>query len=243
MSLIRIDPRYGKADVKLIYWTSAGGSSVGVLLGLLMILPAGTVGWFFLGLAHAIPIGVIMRRTLYPAKTTASIAILASLFPVWGLFVGMLGGWIAGPLVASVLWGVVLWLLTRSFFVFLSLFVLGLVTSAIGYLMVIFDLYPGWYGSEMVGASVVAWHIGMGFLLPAIFLNHPGKLARSLDGPVCSLCGYSLMGLPAEVVCPECGQSRRCVNCGYPLEGIAWNSVCPECGTPRYVTAALLEKS
>lgn len=68
----------------------------------------------------------------------------------------------------------------------------------------------------------------------------------------CASCGYDLVGLPVEGVCPECSFSVRssmvrhggrraapvrrvdraeCVGCGYDLRGLPLDAVCPECAT------------
>ncbi|MCL4743073.1 MAG: hypothetical protein KJZ54_12825 [Phycisphaerales bacterium] len=79
----------------------------------------------------------------------------------------------------------------------------------------------------------------------------------------CASCGYDLVGLPVDGVCPECSLSVRasmvrygrrhagplrrvdaaeCVACGYDLRGLRVDAVCPECGTPieRSMRGALL---
>jgi hypothetical protein len=54
----------------------------------------------------------------------------------------------------------------------------------------------------------------------------------------CAGCGYNLRGLPADGVCPRCGQAVSesvphpcCADCGYDLHGLPEDGACPECGS------------
>ncbi len=71
----------------------------------------------------------------------------------------------------------------------------------------------------------------------------------------CASCGYDLVGLAEDGVCPECGlriaasiarylerglhaaalrpvvRSRGCIGCGYELRGLPVEGMCPECGS------------
>ena len=53
----------------------------------------------------------------------------------------------------------------------------------------------------------------------------------------CTQCNYSLVGLPEDSPCPECGFLHQkaddfvvCSQCGYYLAGLKLDSACPECG-------------
>ncbi len=53
----------------------------------------------------------------------------------------------------------------------------------------------------------------------------------------CTQCSYSLVGLPDDSPCPECGFLHQkaddfvvCSHCGYYLAGLKLDSACPECG-------------
>lgn len=93
-----------------------------------------------------------------------------------------------------------------------------------------------------------------------------GQVRLLSYGVPCAACGYDLVGLPVDGVCPECslsvvasmvrygrrhaGPLRRvdvaeCVACGYDLRGLRVDAVCPECGTPieRSMRGALLRNA
>ena len=71
--------------------------------------------------------------------------------------------------------------------------------------------------------------------LPRLPAVQPAIIA---DDCLCAGCGYNLRGLPADGVCPRCGQATsasiphlRCADCGYDLHSLPEDGTCPECGT------------
>ena len=160
-----------------------------------------------IGFAHLI---VFLPAMLYSEQRWYNIvtaSILCVLFPIWGGFVGLVTVGIAAPLVCSMIWGGVLVAALRRPIAFPTMLVVGLISNGILFFPV--KLSGGQYGLDpdaQFGMTFYAWYIAMLFAVPFVMHHkHIPPRPRFSGKDICPACGYSLVGLGREPVCPECG--------------------------------------
>ncbi len=163
-----------------------------------------------IGFAHLVvffPAMVYVGQRWYNIITAS---ILSILFPIWGGFVGLITMGIAAPFACSMIWGAVLVAALRRPMAFPVMLVVGIVSNGILFIPV--EVAPGKYGvnmEEQLVTTYYVWYVSMLVAMPIImhYKITPARPKYAGDD-VCDNCGYSLEGLDAQPVCPECGTVR-----------------------------------
>lgn len=111
----------------------------------------------------------------------------------------------------SVIWGIVLCIALRRTAFIPYLIIVGLVTTVCMFLAMKYDWTVTRQSNDYMGltASILTWHILMLIALPLCLRYRPRPWPYVWHHPrICRICGYSLVGLDHDAVCPECGNAR-----------------------------------
>lgn len=163
-----------------------------------------------IGFAHLIVFLPAMVHTGQRWYNVITASILCILFPIWGGVVGLITVGIAAPFACSMIWGAVLVAALRRPMAFPVMLVVGIVSNGILFFPV--EVAPSKYGAnieEQLVTTLYAWYVSMLVAMPIIMqykITPPRPKYSGED--VCHNCGYSLEGLDAQPVCPECGTVR-----------------------------------
>ena len=165
------------------------------------------IAYMATGLVHLIVLVPSLQITGVRTRVLVCTSLLCALFPLWGFIIGIPCVTTWATLMCSFIWGLVLMVtLRRPAAVVVMLFV-GLGAN----LALVFS--ESFSGSDMLyepfgqlAPAYSAWYVLMFFAMPLIMYFKPAP--RYKGDKVCPACGYSLEGLDAQPVCPECGTVR-----------------------------------
>ena len=192
----------------LIWKMSALSTLLGITIALVLNDPIGGYGVFLLGFAH----GVVFIPTMIADRCGRGKTVIASIlcitYPLWGFLVGMMVFSVAAPFVESFAWGlVVAWALNRPW-VILVFTIVGVLSNVS--LIVVLDFDLGSRADWGIPQTVGMWYLIVLPVFPLIirFIPKSTDIPNPFD---CVHCGYSLLGLPKDTPCPECGSPRPSV--------------------------------
>lgn len=160
-----------------------------------------------LGLAHLIAILPAMFYSEQRWYNILSTSVLCVLFPLWGSIVGLFTMGLGAPLACSLIWGLVIMAALRRKAAFGIMLLVGAVSS-----LLLFVPSASVMKSEDTAflVSICGWHISMAFALPWIMSCKVTPPRPKYTGEnICPHCGYSLVELPLDLPCPECGHPRE----------------------------------
>jgi len=195
-----------ESDRQTIWAASIASTALGVTIAIWMLQSSDSISVAFLGIAHALAFvpAMVIAKVKRWKMTVASLVCIT--FPVWGFtFLGALTGAIGAPIANGVIWGgFVAWVFGRPSAIVVFV-VIGIVTNAALFgLMSFYNMMVNQDGgfAETVGL----WYI---LTLPAfpIILGLLPMETNDTPKDQCAFCGYSLVGLPEDVPCPECGHA------------------------------------
>ena len=188
-----------------MWMLAALSTALGVIIAVLMNLPGLGSVFFFLGIAHGavfIPTMIIDGCSIW--KTVVA-GVLCTTFPVWGISGGILLFSITTPFADSFVWGfVVAWALGRPRMI-LVFFVVGVLSNLS--LFMIMDFQLGSSSDWGISQTIGVWYVILLPVFPMILRLHP-KPDAVPNPDECMYCGYSLVGLPKDLPCPECGREN-----------------------------------
>ena len=189
-------------------------SAVSVFVGCSLIYLTSLENFYsfqLLGLAHLVVFLPAMLYTPHRVLNVIIASLLCALFPVWGVIVGVLTVGIGAPLTCSAVWGFIAMIVLRRIAAFWIILLVGVISNVV-------LLLPG---GGVVGpnqrdlddtfiTALYIWYVLMLFAMPWIMSIAPTLPKSQCKGDlVCHECGYSLIDLPQELPCPECGSARE----------------------------------
>lgn len=165
------------------------------------------IAYMATGLAHLIVLVPSLQITGVRTRVFVCSSLLCALFPLWGFIIGLacVGTW--SILACSFIWGLVLMVSLRRPVAVVVMLLGGLAANLAWVFSDSFsDFDPLYEPFEQLASAYTAWYVLMFFAMPLIMYFKPAP--RYKGGNVCPACGYSLEGLDAQPVCPECGTVR-----------------------------------
>lgn len=157
----------------------------------------------FLGLAHAV-VFVATGIFIHANRTQIVLyGIVCLLFPIWGTFLGVCGMYIFSAFLCSLLWGGIVADLLGQRLAFGIFAIIGIIPT-------FKILYPFTYSNSggitdvWFPLEIGYWHVAASIALVYLGLRKRKELALLIQDQ-CPVFDYSLVGLPKDTICPECG--------------------------------------
>jgi hypothetical protein len=178
----------------------------GILLAIWMRDSQSGVPIILLGVAHAvvfIPAMIIAHANLWKI---ISLGLVCITFPIWGYsLVSLLTAAVGSPIANSLIWGVVVALALKQPKAIFAFLVVGVISNAaLLWFMFVMKLNTMSNTEGGFAETIGVWYLLVLPVFPILFRY--ADRAPSKDQ--CAFCGYSLLGLPEDLPCPECGREN-----------------------------------